>query len=524
MSRHKGIDYIPMKLFTLSLLFASAALATVTADSVTGTSNPAMSGTFVVTGSSSNGLAGAPISTLTLAFYSPTAAPPSTSEYSNGCTFTYDSINDWVYLANSNGQAGYAAYGHPGGAPYYGTFSNAQCGTTLQQVTVSKSSTTVTVTIPITFASAFAGTKYMWESAQTCSCGPYWDNWAGWQNKGAWTVGAAQGNKAVLTMPTAGSVLASSTVTFGWGLVGAPAYWLDVGTSLGQGSIFSSQLSSSTNSQTISGIFFSGPIYVRLWTWVSDAAGWQANDYTFTSESAQFGNLTATDANLTVMLQSDDTGELVRAPTSTQPWLVRRTNGKEVRIPNAGAIKVSTLNGAHEPLADSFVYHYTIDTREVWGFRLGVTEDTFWLGDIDNTLRMPKGWSGSVFAWSADPGAEKSENSEFAIRSKWLPGLIPMYLVSDKAKEPTPNFSSTEDNVRVAVATSIFNNSLRRFVIGPAIKPGITKTELDDLVTRWVDDYGFGFLRPMLEGWVVAEPEGAFEKQILACLRAVKLY
>lgn len=606
-----------MKLLTLSLLFTVAATAAITADGVTGTANPAMSGTFTMSGSSSLGLATAPVGSIILAF-NPGIYGPASAQYVDGCTFQYDAINDWFYIANTNGVAGVAGYGHPGSAPNWGSFSNAQCSTNLQNVTVTRTSTTVSVTIPVTFTAAYAGVKYLWEFVNPCSCGPNTGDPTGWQNKGAWTIGTpADALRAQMASPTPGSAFAGTTIAFSWNSIpNAPVYWLDVGNSIGSGDIFANQttgtsltvgslpcdgrtlyvqlytwvnnawqtpqrytynaitgcngavahivsptpvtvLSGSTvtftwnavpagevywfdvgnyvasgdisagqttgTTMTASGIPTDGrTIYVQLYTWMY--GGWQAPQrYTFTAANMNFADVAAADANITIMRESDETGELVRAPTSTQPWIVKRKNGKTVRVSNAGAIKVSTLRSAHEPVADSFVYHYTIDTREVWGFRLGITEDMFWtIDDLNNTVSKPKGWAGGVSWWSADPGAEKSETSEFAIRSKWRPGLLPMFLVSDRAKEPTPSFDSTEDNMRVAVATSIFNNSLRKFVIGPAIKPDITEAELHELVTRWVEEYGFGFLRPMLGGEEVPDPEDAFEKQVLACLRAIK--
>ncbi len=253
-------------------------------------------------------------------------------------------------------------------------------------------------------------------------------------------------------------------------------------------------------------------------------SGWQTFG-TWTIPSPSFGDVAPTDANLTVMLEDDATGQLLRKPTNSQPWVVKLRSGREVSVANASPGRISRLENSYEPSADNFIYHYKLDTRDIWGFRLGVTDDAFWLNDYDNTLLMPKGWMGAAYAWSANQDAEKSDASDFTIRSKWRPGLLPMYLVTDKAKEPTPSFNSTDDNEKIAVATSIFNNSLQKFVIGPAIKPNITADEMKALIARWVDDYGFTFLKPLLNGKTLADiqtPADAFEQQILACLRAVE--
>jgi hypothetical protein len=199
--------------------------------------------------------------------------------------------------------------------------------------------------------------------------------------------------------------------------------------------------------------------------------------------------------------------------------------------PRADLIRVTKLAYAREPVGDSIVYHYTIDTRQVWLFRIGDIEDTFWLGDPNPRSTHPKGWSGGISSWYTDDEKAKSENSEFSITSKWRPGLLPMYLVGEEGRNPVLVFSgeaaklpvrgSNDDNERVA-AVNIFTNSLKRFVIGPAIKPDITKAELSDLIDRWVNEHGFEFLRPLLDGKSlddIATPSDEFEAEILRCLR-----
>ncbi len=85
-----------------------------------------------------------------------------------------------------------------------------------------------------------------------------------------------------MTSPTPGSMLSGSSVNFYWiSAIGATAYWLDVGTILGQGNIFGQNVSLSAN-QTVTGIPRDGStIYVRLWT--QSGGSWQFNDYTYTA-------------------------------------------------------------------------------------------------------------------------------------------------------------------------------------------------------------------------------------------------
>jgi serine protease len=86
--------------------------------------------------------------------------------------------------------------------------------------------------------------------------------------------------KAVMIGPVPGSTLSGASVTFTWSAIsGAAAYWLDVGSSLGQSNIFGQNVGLGTG-QTVNGIPTDGStVYVRLWTLVGGA--WQSNDYTY---------------------------------------------------------------------------------------------------------------------------------------------------------------------------------------------------------------------------------------------------
>jgi len=87
--------------------------------------------------------------------------------------------------------------------------------------------------------------------------------------------------KAVMSTPSPGSALSGSTVTFTWSAgVSASAYWLDVGTIQGQGTILAANVGLVT-SKVVGGIpTTGGTIYVRLWTLLGGT--WQYNDYTYT--------------------------------------------------------------------------------------------------------------------------------------------------------------------------------------------------------------------------------------------------
>ena len=101
----------------------------------------------------------------------------------------------------------------------------------------------------------------------------------------SFATGSAGSGLAALTTPTPGSTLTGSTVTFSWSPgANATAYWLDVGTALGQGDISAGQLTSATLSKTVGGLPTDGrTIFVRLWTQVNGSFGANHIDYMFTA-------------------------------------------------------------------------------------------------------------------------------------------------------------------------------------------------------------------------------------------------
>ena len=87
---------------------------------------------------------------------------------------------------------------------------------------------------------------------------------------------------STITAPIPCSTLTSSPVTFKWTDVGAPLYWLSIGTR-GTGSIDIYHESQGTStSVTVSGLPTDGStIYVRLYSWQPCTNSWLTNDYTY---------------------------------------------------------------------------------------------------------------------------------------------------------------------------------------------------------------------------------------------------
>jgi hypothetical protein len=207
------------------------------------------------------------------------------------------------------------------------------------------------------------------------------------------------------------------------------------------------------------------------------------------SASSFGGSITSSAAGPGPSSTDDNTGATVVGPTSASPYLsVALRGGRVVKIPRADNITVSRLEYEHHPSsAGAYEYTYTLDSRQVWLFRLGQNEDTA----QQTTQEQPKNWDPLGLGWVSNKDSVTATDSKFVIRSTWRPGLMPMYLAGAAMQNPMPPSGISEDNARMANAANIFVNSLRKFVIGPAIKPAITQAELQDLIGRWVNDYGF---------------------------------
>jgi hypothetical protein len=135
----------------------------------------------------------------------------------------------------------------------------------------------------------------------------------GWQhNDYTYTAAIATATKGVISSPTPGTALGSSSVTFSWTVgLGVSAYWLDVNASCAGcgGGIFGKHLGLAT-SQTVAGLPTDGAtVYVRLWSQI--AGGWQFNDYEYTAAAA-----TATKA----VISSPTPGTTLGSSSVTFSW------------------------------------------------------------------------------------------------------------------------------------------------------------------------------------------------------------
>jgi uncharacterized repeat protein (TIGR01451 family) len=110
------------------------------------------------------------------------------------CLLEYARAANQLYLYNDAG-TGWLAPATPGAA---GTLSNSQCSINMAATTVTTSGTNLTLSLPVTFTTAYAGAKttYMYAGGSNAN--------SGWQTMGSWTA------PAISTPPTTVSVTPSS--------------------------------------------------------------------------------------------------------------------------------------------------------------------------------------------------------------------------------------------------------------------------------------------------------------------------
>ncbi len=131
-------------------------------------------------------------------------------------------------------------------------------------------------------------------------------------NSYIYTAFSTSAEQGVLTTPTPGSTLTSSTVTFDWtaGMPGPYSYWLDIGNSAGGNNYYSSGNLGNVTTTTVSGLPTDGStVYVTLYTQISGT--WYGNAYTYTALNATSG---------LAAMQSPMPGTTISGTSATFTW------------------------------------------------------------------------------------------------------------------------------------------------------------------------------------------------------------
>jgi hypothetical protein len=187
-----------------------------------------------------------------------------------------------------------------------------------------------------------------------------------------------------------------------------------------------------------------------------------------------------------------------------------------------------------------YFYKYTFDNRLVQMIRVGEFGHSFSPRLSRRVcrpiMRGPDGWAGSGTGWWPSPTdpVTRSETAQYTILSDHLPGPMPLYLagpekVRDDFKLPFNSRKSWERHLMQQIDSTIrrYGTSVDPLVIGPVFKPEPAEQEVRDRIHRWVEGYGYDFLRVLDDPNVnLIETEDAvlqgtnFEVQILDCLKA----
>ena len=125
-------------------------------------------------------------------YFSSTLANPA----SNSCLLYYNVAANLINLAQNSGTTWVSAT--PGAST---TLQNTQCSLNVAAMTLSLSGNTLTLNLPITFLPAYVGGKNIYLYAADVSGAN-----SGWQQRGTWTVPAASGTPAAVSVaPSSGS-------------------------------------------------------------------------------------------------------------------------------------------------------------------------------------------------------------------------------------------------------------------------------------------------------------------------------
>ena len=203
----------------------------------------------------------------------------------------------------------------------------------------------------------------------------------------------------------------------------------------------------------------------------------------------------------------DQTGDTVPLPDPNHPAAAMITvhlpSGRKASVRSAaGGMPLATFDSSWKSVGEQTEYTYKVDTRGVWVWKIS---DDFSYALQDPTSGTPEavrpdGWNWYGAGFGAGKRATYEPSAIFSFRSRWYPGLVPMFFQSPAAAGGLPMNEKTADNAAMVAAAGIERNSLIRFAIGPAFWPGMTRDQLTSLVAHWVNDLGYGLFQPFLDG------------------------
>jgi hypothetical protein len=238
----------------------------------------------------------------------------------------------------------------------------------------------------------------------------------------------------------------------------------------------------------------------------------------------------------------DDNSGVYVPPAGAQYIPVKMASGEVVRVKRGDQIKIGQVkySSSPDPNGAGTQYSYTIDNREAARVRLGNPLEP--ATGITATTQ-PKGWLPGP-GWGQWKNADLSPTATYSVLSPNLPGVLPLYVqgdfdgLVDRINGRTPPDDAgvspgetvglgRKDNIHLANAMSIYNNSILEYVIGPVFDPQPKMADVLAKVKTWSKDYGFTFLAPLV---TASDPKSALdsinpstqlETDILSSLRVV---
>lgn len=237
-------------------------------------------------------------------------------------------------------------------------------------------------------------------------------------------------------------------------------------------------------------------------------------------------------------VQTITTVELFTVPPPAPPkmGIEHHESTLVLHLPDGSALDYPRIQ--HQPISLSyswrerangvFVYDFDVDTTNLSSIGIGEEESGM---TSEDSLSQPDGWHSfeQMRTWIRT-GVTPKEITRFSIKSTKLPGPVPFFVSRTDEKASLRIVPPTlPRNVHRAVGEALGGQSAflnNWFVIGPAIPRGTDETYLRWRMRRWVERYGFTFLKPLLEkttrlsvGLERLMPNTQLEQQIVECIR-----
>jgi hypothetical protein len=254
-------------------------------------------------------------------------------------------------------------------------------------------------------AGSTAWYAYNWPIPSSATAGTY-TYWArvyrgstaisSWSSSQSFTVTGSSSQKAVMTSPVNGSTLTSTTQTFVWTNVGAPQYWLYVGTTPGANNMYSKSMGTAT-SITLNGLPSDGRmIYVRLWT--LSGSTWLYNDYSYRAYSGGSKAVMTSPANGSTLTSTTQTFVWTNVGAS-QYWLYLGTSPGASNIYNqsTGTATSRTVSGL--PSNGSMIY------ARLWTYSGGWQYNDYSYRAYTGSGGFNEQFNGSAANWIKDSGS-----------------------------------------------------------------------------------------------------------------------